>query len=289
MTTTPHIALSALLIFAAAACGENQTPPAELDPYEPGTVDELECMPALDGRIEADQLQPAFGVPINYRISSAGEERPVDLAGHVDQFGERVWDFRQDFPTDQSLELVATEIGDQWYADAFSGAEFTTVLDPTLQLDAVYSHDGNTLFLHGYASREENPSIGQTLVAYEEPVVAYDFPLEQGDTWSSVGRVHDGRVRDLPYTGEETYEFEVDAVGELWLPDITFRNVLRVRTSLTLDSPIGNPIYREQVQFLFECFGEVTRLVGPDMELDDSTTPEDYVFDTAVEMRRLGF
>lgn len=293
MTRLPTtIPAAAVILALTVACGENETPQAQLDDFQPETVQQLDCMPDLDGRIEADQLQPAFDVPVNYRISPPNHVRPVDLAGYQDQVtGERVWDLssEQYELADQNLEVVAVDIGDKWYADDYPDGQFTTVLDPTLQMDAIYSHDGDTLYLHGYASAEEEPDIGQTLVVYDEPVVAYDFPLEEGDAWEQTARVQNGVFRDLPYTAQEHYEFEVDATGELWLPDIHFQKVLRVRTSLTIDSAVGNPVYRQQVQFLFECFGEVARLVGPDVELQQGDEDEDYEFDRAVEMRRLGF
>lgn len=284
--------LATLALLGCVGCGgQSETPQAERDDFQPDTIEELECMPDLDGRIEADQLQPAFDIPVNYRISPAGHERPVDLAGFQDQLGNRVWDFTtEEYElADENLEVLATELDGKWYDDEFEGGEFTTVLDASLDLDAVYSHGDEHLYLHGYASATEEPDIGQTLVVYDEPVVAYEFPLQEGDAWQSTGEVQDGRVRGLPYTAQEHYEFEVDASGALWLPDITFDQVLRVRTKLTIDSAIGHPIYREQIQFLFECFGEVTRLVGPDVELDDDTDPGDYEFDRTVEMRRLGF
>lgn len=288
---TGRLIFAFAVLCVAVGCGENQTPPPELDDYEPGTVEALECTPELNGRIDADQLTPAFGVPVTYRVSPAGEERPVDLVGQQDRDGVRVWDYSSEEygAADQQLEVVATEIDDKWYGNFYPDAEFSTVLDPNLQVDAIYSHDGTALYLHGYASAEENPDIGQTLVVYEEPVVAYQFPIEHGDSWTSVGVIQDGTLRDLPYTAEETYEFEVDATGELWLPNIRFEQVLRVRTRLTIDPAIGDPIYREQVQFLFECFGEVARFVGPDAELNDEFSQGDYAFDVAVEMRRLGF
>lgn len=286
-------ALFALLLVAACADDNQgyQGPQDPLDAFEPGLVDELDCRPQLDGIIDADQLQPVLGVPLRYRVSPASHTRPVNLAGFQDQLGVRVWDFRAidgDYAGDQALEIVATEIDARWYADHYDGAQFTTILDPTLGLDAVYSHDGDTLYLHGYASREENPDTGQTLVVYQEPVTAYAFPLAEGDQWTSVGTVHDGRVRGLPYSGTETYEFRIDATGELWLPQLTFEKVLRVRTALTIETPIGQPTYREQVQFLFECFGEVMRLVGPSVNLSDEFSPDDYTLDEVVEMRRLG-
>ncbi len=292
-------------LLAAGCVGDNETPQSELDDYEPGTVDELECMPDLDEQIRADQLQPAFDIPVTYRVSPAGQQRPIDLAGHtIEPTGERVWDLSAtdgDYANDQSLEVVATEIDDRWYADDFEDGEFATILDPSTAIEAIYSHDGDTLYLHGYASAEEDPEIGQTLVPYAEPVVAYDFPVEVGDSWSDTGEAHNAVVRDLPYSASEHYEFEVDASGQLWLPDIQFQQVLRVRTSLTIDMALGNPIYREQVQYLFECFGEVARLVGPDREIVDGdefepgeevrqgSEAQDYDFDRTVEMRRLGF
>lgn len=278
-----------VVLFLATGCGENQTPPADGDPYAPGDVDELACRPALDGQIDADQLQPALGVPISYRVSPAAEERPIDLAGFVDAQGERVWDFSQDHRSDQQLEVEATALAEQWYAEHYEGADFSTVLDPDLRLDAVYSHDGQDFFLHGYASQQEDTSLGKTLVVYQEPVPVYRLPLREGDTWGGTGVVQDGMVRGLPYTGQETYAFRVDATGALWLPDIRFEKVLRIRTELTVDTPLGEPIYRQQVQFLFECFGEVMRLVGPDLELADGVSTDDYVFDRTVEMRRFGF
>ncbi len=291
MTLRNYMTVLVIGLLLGLGCGESETPQAERDDYQPGTVEELECMPDLDGRIEADQLQPAFDVPINYRVSPAGHERPVDLAGYEDQHGVRVWDLSSEEYelADETLRVVAEPVDQRWYADEFAGADFVTVLDAALQIDAVYSHDGDTLYLHGYASAEEAPDIGQTLVVYDEPVVAYDFPLQEGDSWSQTAQVQDGLFRDLPYTAEEHYEFEIDATGELWLPDVSFQKALRVRTSLTIDSAVGNPVYREQVQFLFECFGEVARLVGPDVELEEGDEDEAYEFDRSVEMRRLGF
>ncbi len=284
-------ALSALLALSVGCAEDNRSATDDLEPFEPGAIEELECMPDLDGQIRADQLQPAFGVPLNYRVSPAGEQRAIDLAGFVDLQDRRVWDFDIDYDSDQQLQVVAQPLDDQWYADDFPDGEFTTVLDPGLDLDAIYSHDGQTLYLHGYASAQPDPPQGTTLAPYEEPVIAYDFPLQEGDSWSGTGAIRNGQVQGITYSGDDHYDFEVDASGRLWLPDIQFDEVLRVHTRLTIEPVVGNRIYREQVQFLFECFGEVTRLVGPDRELsaDEELPIDDYEFDTAVEMRRLGF
>ena len=74
---------------------------------------------------------------------------------------------------------------------------------------------------------------------------------------------------------------KVDASGELWLPELQFENVLRVRTDLSVEPSIGTGFTRKQVGYVFECFGEVARAVSADNETDEN-------FDTAVEVRRLG-
>lgn len=288
----------AALALAVAGCAENETPPPDRDPFQPGGADGggggggngLECAPDLDGTIRADQLAPEFGISVDFRISPDGEERPLadELVGTAG--ADPVWDLAGEYdPADQYLEVEATELGDQWYADEYPGGEFVTVLDPGLAIDAVYSHSEDALYLHGYASAEENPSAGTTLVVYDEPIVAYDFPLASGDAWTEAAEVSGGQVQGLPYNGTETYDFEVAGVGELWLPVFTFESTLRVRAGVTIDTGLDAPRYREQVQFLFECFGEVARVVGPEERLEDGFAAEDYTFDRAVEMRRMGY
>ncbi len=291
MNRLPTILLVLACLSALGCADDNRSATDDLEPFEPGAIDDLECTPDLDGEIRADQLQPAFGIPLNYRVSPDGEQRAVDLQGFLDLDDRRVWDLDVDYGSDQRLQVVAQPLDDQWYADDFPDGEFTTVLDPTLDLDAVYSHDGQTLYLHGYASATEHPPQGTTLAPYEEPVIAYDFPLEEGHTWSGTGAIRNGLVQGVTYSGDDHYDFEVDATGRLWLPDIRFDSVLRVRTRLTIEPVVGQRIYREQIQFLFECFGEVTRIVGPDRTLETDETPpiDDYDFSMADHMRRLGF
>ncbi|MFU8803685.1 MAG: hypothetical protein ACNA8W_07755, partial [Bradymonadaceae bacterium] len=206
---------------------------------------------------------------------------PVDIAGAVDREGVRVWDWRGDDGTDQLLRVSAGELAGKWYADRFPGAEFVLPLDAAGELESVYSRTTSGLYLHGFASATENPDSGQTLVVYEDPVTTLRFPVENGQTWVSVGRARNSKIYDLPYAGRDTYEIEVDATGELWLPEIAFDQVLRVRTHLTTQPAAGESTSRRQVSFLFECFGEVARATSLEGEREKN-------FGRASEVRRLG-
>ena len=93
--------------------------------------------------------------------------------------------------------------------------------------------------------------------------------------------MRDGVVQGLPYAGRDTYQIEVSGAGELVLPDVTFTQVLRVRTHLTAQPAVGASRSQWQVSFLFECFGEVARATSRDGE-----TAADFT--TAAEVRRFG-
>jgi hypothetical protein len=277
--------LIGIVILATAAvvggCGDNQTHPPDLDPYQSGELAPLECLPNLDGQIDSGELGVAFDVPVSYRVSPAGEERPVDLVGALDPQGHQVWDWGADYQSDQLAKLSAMEVPGQWYAGSFPGASFASFFDAGGRVHAVYSIDDQGLRLLGLASAQEHPAEGKTLLPYQSPVELYRFPLTPGQNWVSVGEVQNGTFRDLPYAGRDTYEIEVDGAGQLVLPEITFTQALRIRTRTVVQPAVGQSTSQRQVSFLFECFGEVARATSRTDE-----TVEDFT--TALEVRRLG-
>lgn len=279
---TGRTLILAAAVLASAACADNLTLPPEREPFQAAEPQPLECVPNLDEQIDPEELPVGFDSAVSYRINPTGDARPVDLVGLVDQDGVRVWDWSSDDSDDQELLIAAKEPAEQWYADSFPEAEFIAPLDAGGRLDGVYSRTESGVFLLGYASTEEQPAVGQTLIVYTEPVAIYRFPLEEGAEWVSVGEVRNGLVQDLPYAGRDIYSVTVDATGELWLPELRFDQVHRVRTNLTVEPSVGEGFTRKQVGYVFECFGEVARAVSEDNETDEN-------FDTAVEIRRLGF
>lgn len=267
--------------FLLAGCGDNLTHPPDRNPYE-GDAGVLTCAPNLDGKIEGKELAATLDVNVNYLVSPPGEARKVDLEGQSDGAGHRIWDFSQDFKTDTIATIAASSLTGKWYQASFPNGEWVAPVDAGGTIEGVYSQDAQTIYLHGIASKTEAPKEGKTLVVYTDPVAAFRLPLEQGASWTSVGAVSDAVILGLPYAGTDTYEVKDDATGELTLHDFTFTQVHRVRTKVTSSAAAGgDPKVTRQVQFMFECFGEVARVTANDGETEEN-------FTTAAEVRRLG-
>ena len=272
---------SALLALFLAACGgENLTPPAHGDYQAPGTG-ALECVPNLDGRIEASELSVALGVPMNLLVPPAGVTRAVDLAGTLDEDGHRLWDWGADYADDQLARVAAAPLAGRWYAPSFPAGEFVVPFDLGGSVEAIYSKDSASMRLHGLASALPDPAEGRTLLVYDQPIVVFRFPIEPGAEWRSTGTVRGGVVRGIPYAARDTYDVRVDGAGRLVLPDLLFTQAHRVRTTVTVEPAVGAPVVQRQVSFLFECFGEVARATSLPGETEDD-------FTTAAELRRLG-
>jgi hypothetical protein len=269
-----------LILLGLSACGENRTIPSK-EAYVAPSVAPLECVPNLDGTIEGSELRAAIGIPVRYLASPPGTSRPVTIPGAVNPQGQREWDLSTDYADDRVATIQAEALAGHWFAPSFPSGQFVAPLDLGGTVLGVYVNDGTNLVLQGYASREENPTTGKTLVVYQAPVAIFRFPLTVGKEWVSVGTVVNAMVRGLPYAGRDTYQVKVDGAGQLVLPDVTFTQALRVRTTTTIEPAVGASIVRRQVGWVFECFGEVARATATDGETNDD-------FTTTAELRRLG-
>jgi hypothetical protein len=277
--------LSLLLVLLpamvlAASCSDNATFLPQNAMYTADAQAPLACVPKLDGMITAAELQPAIGASETFLVSPAGTSESVNLDGAVNGMGQRVWDWSTSLSTDQSFVLTPQALGSQWYASSFPSGQFVLPYDAADTIEAVYIHDDQALRLLGIASTQENPSDGKTLVVYETPVVLYQFPIQVGASWMTSGTSTNATLKGLPYAGTDTYATEVDASGELVLPDFTFTQALRVRTLVTIVPVAGETTTQRQVSFLTECFGEVARATS---QLNEPNAD----FTTAAEIRRL--
>ena len=271
------------LVVLLVSCSENETPFPEKSPYQAVAPASLPCVPNLDGKIEANELTPQVGIAAGYLVSPAGKDREIDLAGRQSDQGKLVWSLSLDYADDQVAKIEASELAGKWYADSFKFVTnaFVTPLDLGARTEGVYHHDETGIYLHGVASREENPSEGKTLLVYSTPIALYKFPLENGAAWSTTSEVKNATLRGLPYAGRDTYEMKVDGSGELGLPDFTLTQALRVRTFVRIVPAAGQETTQRQTGFLFECLGEVARATSKLNEPNEG-------FTTASELRRLG-
>ncbi|MGC4117335.1 MAG: hypothetical protein QM765_22800 [Myxococcales bacterium] len=242
----------ALVALALSACSDNLTPPSKTSDTR------LACVPNLDGQIDYAELKVGYDVPVTYLAPPAGQSRTVDVVGEGE--GEsKVWDWATDDASDQLARISAGTLADKWFASAFPNGQFTVPADLGGTLLAINSIDATGMYIHGFASTEEDPAEGRTLYTYDPPIRALSFPLKDGRQWTSTATVRNGIVRGLPYASTETYDMRVDATGTLKLPDVTFEQVQRVSSLVTIRSAVGPPVTQRQVAFYFECFGEVAR------------------------------
>jgi hypothetical protein len=272
---------TSLLPLLLLSCGDNQTHPPEHSAYDGGVPAPLACVPNLDGKIEAKELQTAVGIPLSYLVSPQGKTRTVDLAGKTDDQGHLTWDFSVDYADDQAAKLEASPIAGKWYASSFPQSAYVVAFDAGDRVEGVYVYDTTGYHLLGLASTVENPPEGKTLYVYDAPVDVFRFPIAPGQSYTSVGTVKNATLRGLPFAGTDSYQVTVDAAGTLSLPSITFTQALRVRTNLTVTPAAGTAVTTKQVSFMFECFGEVARATSQNNETQND-------FTTAAEVRRLG-
>jgi hypothetical protein len=280
-----RLAVTVLASLAAAsffACDDNLSHPPDRQKATGPDIQALTCVPNLDGKIDANELQAAIGVPVHYVVSPSGATREVDVAGKTAKDGSSAWEIAADYADDQSLVVTPTAIAGKWYAASFPGDAFVTPFDDGDRIESIGEVTASGFLLLGLASREESPAEGQTLLVYTTPIELLRFPVVVGQSFVSVGQIVNGTTRGLPYAGQDTYEVSVDAMGTIDLPEFKFDQVHRVRTKVTVEPAVGAPTTQLQVSFFAECFAEVARATSAAGETDPN-------FTSAAGLRRLGF
>lgn len=282
MNRTPSLIATVLGLGLLAACGENLTVPPDRDPSKDPDPQPLTCLPNLDGQIDSAELQPAIGTQVQYVISPTGESRTVDLAGTKVEGGTYEWDFATDYADDESLKLTPASLSGKWYAASFPEGAFVTPFNREGTLESIGLARDDAFLLLGLASSEEAPPEGKTLLVYDTPITVLKFPVKVGQSFVSSGEITNGVALGLPYAGRDTYAVDVDAEGAIDLLQYTFDQVLRVRTTVTVEPAVGAAVTRRQVSFYAECFAEVARATSKDGETEAD-------FTDAAELRRLGY
>jgi hypothetical protein len=261
-------------MLTAVACSPGNPVIEETGDTTPWIYD---CEGNNDGVIEASELPWGTGVSVPYLANRQDEVVQVQPAGEQIQ-GITTWDFSQ-APDDLSLDFELLDPSGLWFGEHFPGASYAVPLFAhAIDLLAVFSVDGDGFTMLGMASRLESPAAGQTLLVYDEPVQVYELPLELGSGWSAEASFRDAVIQGVVNAGEETYDFEVDAVGTLLLPGFAMENTLRltVRVEQTFAVSSGdNPVRSLRHIYLRECFGELARITGlpgdTELELEEAS------------------
>ena len=115
MTILRNALLASLVLVG---CDGNGALPPDREPYAGVEEVPLDCIPNLDGVIEADELPLVLDTEISYLVSPPGQLRTVDVQGEVEG-ATRVWDWSVDLADDQLARIEAFSIQDRWYANRF--------------------------------------------------------------------------------------------------------------------------------------------------------------------------
>ncbi len=246
----------AAICALAAGCVDNATPLAD-DPNANAPL----CLPDLDGAIEAHELRGVAGAAARYLVATApalGDA--VEIDGTIDAAGRRVWDWR----AQTAGEHVAVQLqlaADGWWATEVPAAAFALPIDASGASLGLYHQDDAGLWLHAVVSATPNPTKGRTLLRYATPVPVVRTPLRAGDHWQ-ITVATQGELDGLPWQGSDTWSMRVDGHGRLELPDLAAGPVLRVRTDVEVRSVLGPTARRVQWSWMFECLGELGRVVA---------------------------
>ena len=243
---------NALIVLSIAAGCSPGNP--EIDETGDTTEWIFDCEGDNDAVIDADELPWGTGVSVPYLANHEGTTVSVQPQGSL------------------AVELDLVDPAGLWFAEHFPSASYAAPLFAhDLDLLGVIEADDAGFALLGLASREESPAEGQTLVVYDEPVDTYTFPLELGSSWSAETSFRDALIQGVANAGDESYLFEVDALGTVLLPGFELENVLRVRVEVSQSFTVStgdNPVESIRYVYLRECFGELARITSQSGETD---------------------
>jgi hypothetical protein len=242
----------------------------------PSTFDDGEvsgCTANDDGTITQAEVPMQAGLHATYLDA---QNATWDTTGAVGDAGTRVWDLTGALTGDEPIIFTTQTPTGAWWASAFSGATYASLLSSSATLLGIFEASDTSLLLDGVVSPASGTT--DTELTYATPVVTLQFPLTVGATWSTTSNVT-GTAEGIPDTVyTEAYVSKVDEAGTMKTPYGTF-SVLRVSTVLTRTLDLV-PTTTRSFSFIAECFGPVASVTSQSNE----TSTE---FSSDAEVRRL--
>lgn len=231
------------------------------------TTDSSVCQPNHDGLLERGEYPSVSDLRVPFLYS---ENTSVQLTPN-----NGVWDFSTAVNGEEVVYVETMDPTGFWFAESFPNSSYVTVLSHQNELYGIFTLSEDALTLDGVASFDEGWD--ETLLVYDPPAMLYQFPMQEGQSWSTESTVT-GTLNGVYSYHIEEQLMTVDNSGILSTTLGQFP-VLRVHSS-TLRT-VGIFEYTSQnMSFVSECYGVV---VTASSELDE-TQPE---FDTAFELLRM--
>jgi hypothetical protein len=254
--------------------GDDAGTDAAVVPDEDANVDggERLCSPDHDGVVTRAEVPLRAGLRANFRVAT---NATVSTAGTTTG-GMRTWDYSGAYSGDQDVLVELLAPGANWWAGSFPMATHAAQLSTSSTNLGVFQITDDALLLLGVVS----PAAGitQTRLTYDPPVVVLQFPLAEGNTFTTTSSVS-GQASGVIAAYTETYTSVVDASGTLVTPFGT-TPALRVRTQMTRTSGLATLTSQRQFTFVAECFGIAAAISSGAFETN-------VEFTTASEIRRL--
>ena len=243
--------------------------PAIPDGWNPDAL-AASCSFNGDGTITRDEESFIVGLGALFAVNAPGTPVPVDV---VAKGG--VWDFSAPVSSERKqFDQLVTPSG-QWWAADFPTATYAERIDDGQQAYGVFRVSADKLEMLGVVS--DQGGVSRTELTYATPIVALQFPLSVGTTWTSQSNVS-GLAAGYAFAAAEKYVFTVDQRGTTKVPAGSF-DTLRLRMDYT---QYYGALVTTRISYLHlaECYGAVARVRSQ----DDETSND---FTQAAEYRRL--
>jgi hypothetical protein len=228
------------------------------------------CPANNDSIIQAGEAVPVLGASLTYLVNGASATAPVDLVGEVVD-GVTTWSFETERTGDRRVELTVLDPSTFWFGEEFADATYAEIVPGFETAASLYRVSDQGVELLGMASMADQT----TLVTYDPPVFVIRFPAGVGRTWTEESHAT-GRIANIAYNADETWEIEVDAAGEVITPAGPYP-VVRVRTEMDrLAGPLSD--HRINYAFVAECWGRVAYVGSGEGETDPNFAEADELW-----------
>jgi len=232
------------------------------------------CAAGDAGILTHDDVPLAAGLSATFRIAT---NETIDTAGTDNGDGTKSWDFSGALGSDNDQIISTLSPSGTWWTSSFATATYASTLSSTATTLGIFDYGANALSLVGVVSPTSD-GVTETKLTYATPIPILNFPLHNGQTWTTTSTVS-GTLDGVASFYSEEYDSSVDAIGTVKTPFATFA-ALRINTVLTQASVTKTRTYA----WVTGCYGTIAKATSA--STSNGTAPVEN-FSQAAELERL--
>jgi hypothetical protein len=229
------------------------------------------CSFNSDGVIQRSEAPFLVGLGALYAVNPSASTVPVNETAV-----SGVWDFSAAVTNESKVFDQILSASGQWWSKDFPDASYAEKLEDGQSILGVYRAGADKLELLGLVS--EQSGVSQTELTYDQPISILQFPVKQGDHFTSQANLTGQLNGFFGFIAQDSYDITVDQRGTTKVPVGSF-DTLRIRINYT-ETVNFVPTTRITYLHLAECYGAVARVRSQDNETSND-------FTQAAEYRRL--